>query len=73
MAQRAMNCRAMSICIPEYIILFDNLIAAIFATIHPASQVRECRWHPASRTAAKLATSCYTERPRLTTSQQLKK
>jgi hypothetical protein len=30
MAQHAMNCRAMAICIPDYIILFDNQIAAIF-------------------------------------------
>jgi hypothetical protein len=30
MAHRAMNCRATSICITDYIILFDNPIAAIF-------------------------------------------
>jgi hypothetical protein len=30
MAHRAVNCRATSICITEYIILFDNPIAAIF-------------------------------------------
>ena len=30
MVHRAMNCRATSICITDYIILFDNPIAAIF-------------------------------------------
>jgi hypothetical protein len=30
MAHRAMNCRATSICITDYIILFDNPMAAIF-------------------------------------------
>jgi hypothetical protein len=30
MAQRAMNCRVMLICIPYYVIQFDNPIAAIF-------------------------------------------
>jgi hypothetical protein len=33
MAQRAMNCRANSICDPEYIILFDNPIAAISSAL----------------------------------------